>query len=476
MNDPRGERRPAYQSVSEWADTAGGEADALMRAAGVQMMAWQRDVLDAWLAETDAGWVHSTGALIVPRQNGKTWALVARMLYGLFLVESERLILYSAHQFKTAEETWRIVRDLVERTPGLRSRVAKNGIRNSHGQEGIETVDGSRLRIVARTNSTSSSGRGFSPDCVILDEAMILTDESWSAILPALSARPNPQVLLASSAGTVESEVLTRFRDLGRAGTDARLAYHEWCALVDDDRDDPRSWARANPGLGDTLRADFIRHELGTMRAGDFDRERLGLWSTESRAESALDGDTFTDAVVELLPRPVGVPVTLAVDVHSRLRGQRESAIVAAWSNGQVVQSVIVQSGPGVRWLPDRLLALIGEWNATGVHMSIGSAKDVAADLEAAGVNVIPVPRDEFRASCMGLAQAFTDRRVQVQASPSLAAAAANVPARQFPDGGWVFDSRRSSVSAAPLIGLAVAVRVVQSAAGYDYDVLSSVY
>lgn len=476
MGELRGSREPSFRSVSAWSESAGGEAAALMKAAGVTLLPWQRLVLDDWLAEDERGWVHSTGALVVPRQNGKTWALIARMLYGLFLVESERLILYSAHQFKTAEETWRIVRDLIERTPGLKSRVARNGIRNSHGQEGIETVDGSRLRIVARTNSTSSSGRGFSPDCVILDEAMILSDDSWSAILPALSARPNPQVVLASSAGTLESEVLARFRDLGRAGSDRRLAFHEWCAVEGDDRVDPVSWARANPGLGSTLRADFVSHELATMRAADFDRERLGLWSSESRAETALDVDAFADCVSGAVEKPERGRLVLAVDVHSRLRGQRESAIVAAWDADDVVHAVVVQHGPGVRWLPDRLLALCEEHGVGEVLMSVGSAKDVADDMQAAGVQLSALPRNGFKAACMGLAQSVEDSRLVVQASPALTDAVRSVPARVFPDGGWVFDSRRSDASAAPLVALAVAVQAVHAGAGTEYDVLSSVF
>lgn len=470
-----GERQATFRSVQDVGSRSGGaEAAALMRAAGVELYDWQQDVLADWLAEDDNGWVHSNCCLVVPRQNGKSMALVARILYGLFLVESERLILYSAHQFKTAEETWRLVRELVQNTPGLAARVARNGIRNSHGQEGLELVDGSRLRIVARTNSPSSQGRGFSPDCVILDEAMILGDESWSAILPALSARPNPQVLLASSAGLVESQVLARFRDMGREGANPRLAYHEWCAVDGDDRGDRRVWAQANPGLGVSPRLEFVEQEFASMPAAEFDRERLGVWAAAARSASALDVEAFADCVTGEVERPGAGGLVLAVDVHTRLRGQRDAAIVAAWSRGQVVESVVVQAQPGVRWLPERLLELCAEHGVSRVHMSVGGAKDVADELEAAGVQLQSLPRDGFKAACMGLAQAVTDRTVRVQASPGLAAAVSATPARQFPDGGWQFDSRRVDVSVAPLVAWAVAVQAARAHA--EYDVMASVF
>ena len=212
------------------------------------------------------------------------------------------------------------------------------------------------------------------------------------------------------------------------------------------------------------------------MRPGDFERERLGVWASEAVAEAALDVDCFSSSVVGTVGKPPPGRMVLAVDVHSRLRGVRESAIVAAWESGDVVDAVVVQHGPGVRWLPDRLLELCRKHQVFEVHMSVGSAKDVADDLQAAGVQLHPLPRDGFRSACMGLAQSLSDGLLRVQASPGLAAAVGQVPARVFPDGGWVFDGRRSDVSAAPLVAWAVAVQAVRAVEHADYDVLASVF
>jgi hypothetical protein len=49
-------------------------------------------------------------------------------------------------------------------------------IKRSHGQEGVYLKNGQRLRYKTRTKG---GGRGFSADCVILDEAMVIPRRSW---------------------------------------------------------------------------------------------------------------------------------------------------------------------------------------------------------------------------------------------------------------------------------------------------------
>ena len=190
--------------------SAGVEAVELAASAGLVLDDWQAFALDCALGERkDGKWSAFEVGLIVPRQNGKGSILEARELAGLFLF-GEQLILHSAHEFKTAQEAFRRLLLLVENTDDLRKRVSR--IRTSHGEEGIELTTGQRLRFVARS---TGSGRGFSGDVVILDEAYRLPREALGALMPTLSARPNPQLWYASSAGHVDSEVLRSLRDRG---------------------------------------------------------------------------------------------------------------------------------------------------------------------------------------------------------------------------------------------------------------------
>ena len=60
----------------------------------------------------------------------------------------------------------------MEDNPDFSRRVKR--VSRSHGEEGIELTTGQRIRFRTRTKG---GGRGFSGDCLILDEAMVLRNQ-----------------------------------------------------------------------------------------------------------------------------------------------------------------------------------------------------------------------------------------------------------------------------------------------------------
>src|SRR6516165_12312163 len=194
------------------------------RGFGYDLDPWQR----WWLAvlcgtKPDGRWASFENYLVVSRQNGKNTALEVRELAGMF-VFGESMIIHTAHEFKAAAEHFRRVRDAVTGYDELRRRV--KSVTTSHGDEAIELrpattlIFGSggrrvrktvtaRLRFLARSRG---SGRAFTADCVVYDEAMILSDEVVGASLPTLSAVPNPQVIYTASAGYRDSVQLASVR------------------------------------------------------------------------------------------------------------------------------------------------------------------------------------------------------------------------------------------------------------------------
>src|SRR5690554_8004915 len=138
----------------------------------------------------DGRWAARQVGVSTPRQNGKTMLIVARVLAGLLLFD-EQIIIVSAHRQDTAREVFFRLVQIIEDNPSLESRV--DFIARSEMREFIRMKTGQEVRFKARS---SGSGRGFSCDCLLLDEAQILNAAAWSAILPTMSARPNPQVWL----------------------------------------------------------------------------------------------------------------------------------------------------------------------------------------------------------------------------------------------------------------------------------------
>src|SRR5690606_25094336 len=145
----RGVQTPRISLIPEYESSAGREAIELAAAAGLVLDPWQQYCLIHGLGERgDGKWAAFECAIVVSRQNGKGGIFEARCLAGLYLF-GEQLILYSAHEFKTAQEMFLRIQNLIDNTDWLRRRVKR--IRTSHGEEGIELLTGQRLRFVARS-------------------------------------------------------------------------------------------------------------------------------------------------------------------------------------------------------------------------------------------------------------------------------------------------------------------------------------
>ena len=270
-----GDQRPRIASVPPSVWSEGERVAELAAAVGLHLDDWEQWVLEQGLGRAaDEKWSAFEKALIVARQNGKGAILEALELAALFLDDfGVELILHSAHEFKTASEAFRRIQARIDNHPSFRRRVRQ--VYLQRGAESIELRNGKRLRFIARS---SGSGRGFSADLVILDEAYELGDDAMAALLPTLSARPNPQIWYTSTAGLPTSVQLGRVRERGLSGSDPSLAFMEWSADPDHyDPGDPADWARANPGLGIRISAEHVAKERAALGPDEFARERLSI-------------------------------------------------------------------------------------------------------------------------------------------------------------------------------------------------------
>jgi hypothetical protein len=177
---------------------------------------WQQYVVRESLGRRDGKWAAFEVCLIVARQNGKGAVLEALELAALFLFEPVKLILHSAHEFKTCSEHFRRMLALIQSSPDFDREVAR--VRTQTGAEAIELKDGTRLRFVARS---SGSGRGFTGDLIVMDEDQKVTDEPRAALADAERAK-DPQVVYAASAGNEGSTQPGRIRARGWPGTTRR--------------------------------------------------------------------------------------------------------------------------------------------------------------------------------------------------------------------------------------------------------------
>lgn len=456
----RGSQRPRLANVPPRVSSAGQEAVDLAASAGLILDDWQAHVLDQALGErADGKWSAFEVGLLVARQNGKGAILEARELAGLFLF-GERLILHSAHEFKTASEAFLRIKALVENTDDLRRQVKT--VRTAHGDEGIELMDGRRLRFVARSRS---SGRGFTGDCVILDEAQELPLSAMGALLPTLSARPNPQLWYT---GTVPSELnnaeqFQSVRDRGRAGTSPKLAWLEWSAGENWNVNirDRALWVQANPALGGRILEEFVEGEVDALAEPEVKRERLSIWP-ESNLHTVVDMDlwaSLTDGQSQLDGR-----LAFSVDVTP---DRSAAAIAVAGKRADGLEHwEVIEHFNGVRGVAERLAELYLTHGEPPIGLDTGSAAgSLIPDLERLEVPFTALGAKDVTAACGAFYDAVVEKRGRHLNQPELNAALSSAKKRDLA-GAWAWH-RRDSGDICPLVAVTLA-RFVWSTAPDD--------
>ena len=288
-----------------WQDVADISAQA-----GVPLDGWQELILEAAMGErTDGSWAAKRVGISVPRQNGKSQLMVARALAGA-LVFGEKKIVISAHQADTAREAFSKLLEFLEADGNdwLRSRLdskyGRGGVMNAINREAVKFSNGALIQFKART---LAGGRGFSSDCLLLDEAQRLGRAAWASINSTMSARANPQVWLLGTPPTQDDDgaVFESVRLSAIEGVSSTSAWIDWgldadhpayaaarLALVSS----PRSWTPeieeacwwSNPAWNTRINDEVVHGEFETYTPEQFARDRLGMWASELRASRLI--------------------------------------------------------------------------------------------------------------------------------------------------------------------------------------------
>jgi hypothetical protein len=476
-----GHQFPRLRAVPDAGSSAGAEAAELAARAGLVLDPWERLVLEDALGERpDGRWAAFEMGLVVPRQNGKGSCLEARELAGLFLF-GERLILHSAHEVKTATEAFLRIQALITDYDEFRRRVKR--VNRSHGEEGIELIGGQRLRFIARSRV---AGRGFSGDVVILDEAFELPDAAMAALLPTMSAKPNPQVWYVSTAPRQQlhphCRVLARVRRRALARDTARLAYLEWS--VDPDgmnpeqrrrlRADPRAWAQANPGYAIRLNADVITAELGMLDPDDFDAERLGIgdWPVDVTGGWLV----VPREKWEPLAEPPGVrPPSVAF--AAEMSWDRRHAVIGAAGNrldGLVQVELAEPPRDGSEWVIPRLLELRDQWAPCATVIDPGGpGRGLIDAAEAAGLDVAEPSVRDVAAASGEFTDLCRDGGLRHLGQSELDLAVAQAARHEF---GSLWAWERKTAHVAPLMAVTLALWGLRKfGTGGDYTIGESV-
>lgn len=466
-----GQQHPRIAHVPESAAVfaAGDEAIECAAVAGLMLDDWQKLTLRQGLAERrDGRYAALEVGVCAPRQCGKGGIIEALELAGLFVFELG-LIIHSAHLFDTSKDAMRRLLELIESVPDFDRRVKRKT--QSHGEEGITLKGGQRIRFRTRTKG---GGRGLSGDLVIGDEAMIFPEATYGALLPTLSARPNPQAWLLGSAVDKEIHdhglVFSRMRARAIAGEAPSLAWFEWSVdaaspeLVDDrTASDPAQWAVANPALGIRITEEYVAAERQALAARSFAVERLGVgdWPSPDEADTVINLDAF-DELADRHSTMVD-PVVFAFDVSP---DRRKAAIVAAGARPDGLRHVeVIDHRHGTGWLVERLVELVDRHSPAAVACDgLGPAASLAGELERAGVRgVVLLSTDEYAKACGGLFDMVEQRTLRHLGTSELRDAVKGAARRPLGE-RWAWSRKTSTVDITPLVAATVALWISATA------------
>lgn len=455
--------RVSAPAVDTWGDIAGD----LVTQYGLIPDEWQQIVLDDWLARGDSGWANLTCGLSVPRQNGKNALIEMREIFGL--VGRGEKILHTAHEIKTALKAFQRLRyffgdgpnDPGAKFPELNAMVAHT--RNVNGQQALHLKNGGSVEVIARSKN---SGRGFTVDTLIFDEAQEMSDEDLEALMPTTSSAPlgDPQWIFTGTppGPKARGEVFTRTHTDAISGTAYRLAWHEWSADLDDDIDDIRTWAAANPALATgRLQKSVVEGERSRFADDSFMRERLGMWQNAGTS-SVIPSEIWMDVADQ-----DSIPVnnfSLAVDV-SPDRGVASIALGGQRADG-LWHVELYEQKQGVGWLVPYLIRTM-EKNPEVRALVIDAASPAASivdELRQQKVKVTTSNSRDMAAACGQFYDGVVEQWLRHTDQPQMNYAVASSRKRPLGD-SWAWNRKDSASDITPLVACTLALWGAQNSA-----------
>lgn len=371
---------------------------------GITLDRWQRVALNRALAVgPDGRLAHRVYLISTARQNGKTalvraligWSLTAAWsppwssIAGLAFDRKQAAIPYRA-----------VLADLapVQRRVG---HIGRGGLALTRYLGIRSAMHGRPREYHTYSREARDALRGESIDLAVFDEVRTQRNyETWAALEPTTTARPDPLIIAISTAGDDRSILLRDWWDRGRRIIDGAEPADgfgmTWYAAGDDlDPMDPKAWRQANPSLAEGRIAERavregIRNASGPAMVRS---ERLNLWTDSS--DEWLPPGLWTRQVG---PQPgTGERITLAVEAVPSWRRATVTVAIATdagvWAGVAGELNADLAGAPTVE--PAALQAmverLIREWQPASLAFSSAAAAAPYAAAAAAATYTPPL-------------------------------------------------------------------------------------
>lgn len=479
--------KPRLRVVPRAASTDGPDACFLASGYGLTADEWQADLVTDWLGRDRFGrYVAGIAGISVARQNGKNGAIEIRELFGMVVLGEA--FLHTAHEVKTARKAFKRLLhffgdqadDPGAKFPELNALVKE--IRKTNGQEAIilkEREDGSpggSIEFVARSRG---SGRGYTVDVLVIDEAQELNDEELEALRMTISAAPlgNPQVIYAGTPPNAEKGQLgVVFRRVRQRAIDGkpRIAFTDF-GVADGpmpDVDDRALWHETNPALAvGRLLIHVVEDERTDLSDEGFARERLGWWGNpDAPSGGVFDMGEWAKLGNANARQPKRA--TLAIDVSPN-QASASIGVAADGTDGKTL--VLSHTQAGLAWVVPALQQLLATREIAEVALFPGSQSAVLIpELNRAGIEYEALTSRDVGQACGYFQKAVREKQIEHVSQPELDAAAANATTR------WsgeieVWNRRERTIDISAIVAVSIAASRWGTSAEPDYDPLDSI-
>lgn len=412
---------------------------------------WQENVLRTWMRTDDAGrWAAGRWAAACPRQNGKNGIVEIVEIYCAAVLGLR--ILHTAHEVKTTVKAFARVAQFFE-GEHLKDRV--KSIHHGRGEQAIVLNNGGSIEFIARTKN---SGRGFTVDMLVFDEAQEFNEDAQAALLPTISAAPSGdpvQLILGTPPGdSGNGEVFQRFHRLAHEQIDHRLAWCEWAVAGDVDVSDRSLWAATNPALGRRLLEATIADEEGSFSREYFARERLGMWSSDTEL-SVIPQTAWDECEVDSAPE--GAITAIGLDMNPE-RTTVAVAVAVKTDAGTHVELARIDE-------PDSTIELVN-WISQRARRRVpvvvdaySPARSLEPGLKQKKARTFALSGNELMQACGGFYDAVTQDGVVTHAGQEhLTASLMSAKRQSIGDaGGWKWSRKALDSDLTPLMAVTCA-------------------
>lgn len=291
---------------------------------------------------------------------------------------------------------------------------------------------------------------------MLLDEAQILNDDTWSALVPTLTAAKNGQVwMFGTPPGPKDDgQVFTRLRASVLAGKAVDTFLAEWSAESTDDFDDEDVWAKANPALGDRVLVETLRAARASMSDEAFGREVLGIWGAHV-SQSVIPSDVWLRGGVENPGLEEDSPKWLAIDI-SPDRSHAAIGVCEAFEDGHIV--FIAEHLNGTAWIEDWIVSRLKTRNIQGVAVdTAGPASSLIDPLRNKNVPIIGMTTNDVKSATGRFFDAVMSESLYHLNDPLLNSSVAGANKRTIGD-AWAWNKKNDSVDITPLVSVTYAL------------------